>query len=145
LLSIPARLGASQVVELSTPLLAFVDLFRDYPKFAAAYPTVEEVCRVAFAVLFFVVRIVGWLPVVVAFARDALDVIGRDGVAAAASSSWKDADSATEIPVPIVCFWLTVTLFLTGLQWYWATMIGKAAYAMAIGDKSQRENEAKGA
>lgn len=63
------------VIETSTPLLAFVDLFRDFPKFAAIFPITNEIVRCVFAAAFFAVRIVLWIPASVDFWRDGLDLL----------------------------------------------------------------------
>ncbi|KAJ1445286.1 hypothetical protein M885DRAFT_550408 [Pelagophyceae sp. CCMP2097] len=120
------------VIETSTPLLALVDGFRDFPKLAEKLPATNEACRVGFAVAFFAVRIVGWVPVSVAFWRDALTL-------------FEPGAARHGIPLVVVAFWLATHLGLTVLQWHWGLKIARAAYAMASGDESQRENEAKGA
>lgn len=63
------------VIELSTPILAFVDLFRDFPKFAAVFPITNEIFRAMFALAFFAVRIILWLPASIAFWRDTAPLI----------------------------------------------------------------------
>ena len=60
------------VIELSTPLLSVVDSMRDFPKLGDAYPMANEVCRVAFGIVFLAVRVVGWIPVSIHFWRDCL-------------------------------------------------------------------------
>ena len=60
------------VIELSSPFLAVVDAARDYPKIAEKYPITNEICRVMFAIVFYIVRIFGWFPVSYCFWRDAL-------------------------------------------------------------------------
>eukprot|EP00634_Sargassococcus_sp_CCMP2135_P005925 CAMPEP_0198647246 /NCGR_PEP_ID=MMETSP1467-20131203/2567_1 /TAXON_ID=1462469 /ORGANISM="unid. sp., Strain CCMP2135" /LENGTH=293 /DNA_ID=CAMNT_0044382863 /DNA_START=24 /DNA_END=905 /DNA_ORIENTATION=- len=123
------------VIELSTPFLAFVDLFRDFPKFAEAWPATNEVVRVLFALAFFFVRIVNWIPVSVAFWREALGLLFRTG------------PHGVSAPIPdyVILVWLTTHLGLTLLQWYWGTKILKAVYAMLTGDDAARAHEAKGA
>ena len=112
------------VIELSTPLLVFVDLFRDNPKFAQAFKLTNELVRVLFAVAFFAVRIVLWIPASLSFWTDALDLLATD-----------DPASRHGLPVAVIVFWLIVHLGLTCLQWHWGIMILKAVYYMAIGDE----------
>uniref|UniRef100_A0A7S3K1K0 TLC domain-containing protein n=1 Tax=Aureoumbra lagunensis TaxID=44058 RepID=A0A7S3K1K0_9STRA len=131
------------VIELSTPLLAFVDMFRDFPKFADMFPITNEICRVLFAIAFFSVRIFLWIPASICFWKDALDVLFN--FATNASKIPFSAEQPPTVPKYVIFFWLFVHAGLSSLQWYWATKILRAIYAMAIGDKSQRENEAKGA
>ncbi|KAJ8610342.1 hypothetical protein CTAYLR_003856 [Chrysophaeum taylorii] len=119
------------VTELSTPLLAFVDLFRDFPKFALKFPNTNETVRISFAIAFFWVRIISWLPISVKFWSDAFGMLA-------------DTLPRNALPKGVLYLWLVVHTFLTILQ-HWGIKIAKAAYLMAIGDKSAREIEAKGA
>lgn len=121
------------VIETSTPLLAFVDLFRDFPKFAKAFPTANEIVRVLFAIAFFSVRIFLWIPPSIAFWGDCIEALKGP------------AEDLHAMPKFIIVFWLLVHAFLTTLQWHWGSIIAKAVYAMIIGDESARANEAKGA
>lgn len=66
------------VIELSTPILAFVDLFRDFPKFAAAFPITNEIFRAMFAIAFFAVRIILWLPASIGFWRDTVPLLSLE-------------------------------------------------------------------
>lgn len=121
------------VIEASSPFLAVVDAARDYPKVAERYPKTNEVCRILFAVIFFVVRIFGWFPVSYCFWRDALALLLNEDAAMHQMPKWVPA------------YWLATHAFLTCLQVLWGSLILKAAYAMAAGDESARANEAKGA
>lgn len=120
------------VIESSSPFLAMVDGFRDFPKLANKFAVTNELCRVGFAVVFYAVRIIAWVPVSIGFWRDAFRLLSGEV-------------PMHTMPKYIVCFWLFVHLGLTLLQWHWGIIIAKGAYYMAIGDTSARENEAKGA
>lgn len=120
------------VIESSSPLLALVDTMRDFPKLGAAFPVLNEVARVGFAITFFTVRIICWVPVSYEFWRDML-------------SHFKADAPLHGMPLSIVAFWLATHFFISMLQVHWGLIIVKAAIAMAKGDLSARENEAKGA
>lgn len=120
------------VIECSTPLLALVDAFRDFPRLAELLPVVNELSRVGFAVAFFTVRIFGWVGVSVCFWIDALKL-------------FKEGAPRHQLPLYIVLTWLVAHAGLTLLQWHWGIKIAKAAFAMALGDNSMREKEAQGA
>ena len=92
------------VIELSSPFLAVVDAARDYPKIAEKYPITNEVCRVMFAIVFYIVRIFGWFPVSYCFWRDALYLLFNSDAAMHTMPKWVPA------------FWLFTHGFLTCLQ-----------------------------
>ena len=95
------------VIELSSPFLAVVDAARDYPKIAEKYPITNEICRVMFAIVFYIVRIFGWFPVSYCFWRDALYLLFNSDAAMHQMPKWVPA------------FWLFTHGFLTCLQvWY---------------------------
>ena len=121
------------VIELSSPFLAVVDAARDYPKIAEKYPITNEICRVMFAIVFYIVRIFGWFPVSYCFWRDALYLLFNSDAAMHQMPKWVPA------------FWLFTHGFLTCLQVWWGFLILKAVYAMATGDEEARKNEAKNA
>ena len=59
-------------------------------------------------------------------------------------SALLDADVASHgVPDAVVYSVLALNVALTLLQFHWASLIGKAAHKMLIGDKSGRANEAK--
>ena len=92
------------VIELSSPFLAVVDAARDYPKIAEKYPITNEICRVMFAIVFYIVRIFGWFPVSYCFWRDALYLLFNNDAAMHTMPKWVPA------------FWLFTHGFLTCLQ-----------------------------
>ena len=92
------------VIELSSPFLAVVDAARDYPKIAEKYPITNEICRVMFAIVFYIVRIFGWFPVSYCFWRDALYLLLNSDAAMHQMPKWVPA------------FWLFTHGFLTCLQ-----------------------------
>ena len=89
------------VIELSSPFLAVVDAARDYPKIAEKYPITNEICRVMFAIVFYIVRIFGWFPVSYCFWRDALYLLFNSDAAMHTMPKWVPA------------FWLFTHGFLT--------------------------------
>ena len=89
------------VIELSSPFLAVVDAARDYPKIAEKYPVTNEICRVMFAIVFYIVRIFGWFPVSYCFWRDALYLLFNSDAAMHQMPKWVPA------------FWLFTHGFLT--------------------------------
>ena len=74
-------------------------------------------------------------------------VVGkRRRVAAPAPSSCRaSAPSRPQVPLGCIYFWAVSHLGITALQWFWGSKIVRAALAMAQGDDSQREIEAKNA
>lgn len=120
------------VIELSSPWLAIVDAMRDFPKLGERFPAINEVARVIFAVTFFAVRVVGWVPVSIGFWRDALSLLQEDA-------------AMHTMPKWVPVFWLTTHAGLTCLQAWWASLILRAVYAMLTGDEEYRKNEAKNA
>jgi hypothetical protein len=125
----PYFLGA---IELSSPFLAVVEAMRDFPKLAETFPVTNEVSRVAFAVLFYAVRVVFWVAPSRAFWSDALGLLAAGGPMHAT-------------PKAVVYFWLFTHAGLTCLQVWWAFLIAKAAVALVTGDTAARANEAKSA
>lgn len=105
---------------------------RDFPKLEKAYPMTNEVCRVAFAIVFFAVRVIGWYPVSVMFWKDCLPLL-------------EPGAHLHTMPTWVPRFWLAVHAGLSGLQLWWASLILKAFYAMLVGDTEARKNEAKSA
>lgn len=120
------------VIESSSPFLAAVDAFRDFPKLAERWPNTNEACRITFAVVFYVVRIVGWVPVSKMFWLDALSLL-EEGAALHTMPRWVPA------------FWLLTHAGLSCLQAWWGFLILKALWALVTGDESARANEAKSA
>ncbi|KAH8071174.1 glycosyltransferase [Aureococcus anophagefferens] len=120
------------VIESSSPFLAAVDAFRDFPKLAERWPNTNEACRITFAVVFYIVRIVGWVPVSKMFWLDALSLL-EEGAALHTMPRWVPA------------FWLLTHAGLSCLQAWWGFLILKALWALVTGDESARANEAKSA
>lgn len=118
------------VIETSSPFLALVDAFRDFPALAEAYPQTNEAIRYAFIVAFFLVRVVFWVPCSAAFWRDATALLDP-------------ATPSHGVPDAVVYSVLLLNLGLTLLQFHWASLIGKAAKKMLLGDTSDRAGEAK--
>merc|ERR1712157_148289 len=107
---------------------AVVDAMRDFPKLASDFPMTNEVCRVVFAVVFYCVRVIGWVPVSINFWRDCLSLL--------------EADAAMHtMPKFVPVFWLATHAGLTCLQAWWGFLILKAVYAMITGDEEARKNE----
>mmetsp|Transcript_10623 Transcript_10623/g.32672 ORF Transcript_10623/g.32672 Transcript_10623/m.32672 type:complete len:269 (-) Transcript_10623:52-858(-) len=120
------------VIELSSPWLAVVDAMRDFPAIADRFPALNEVARVVFALMFYAVRVFGWVPVSIEFWRDALSLLQEDA-------------AMHTMPKWVPVFWLTTHAGLTCLQAWWGFLILRAVYAMVTGDEEHRKNEAKSA
>jgi hypothetical protein len=120
------------VIESSSPFLAAVDAFRDFPKLAERWPNTNEACRITFAVVFYIVRVAGWVPVSKMFWLDALSLL-EEGAALHTMPRWVPA------------FWLLTHAGLSCLQAWWGFLILKALWALVTGDESARANEAKSA
>ena len=145
------------VIELSSPFLAVVDAARDYPKIADQYPITNEICRVMFAIVFYIVRIFGWFPVSYCFWRDALYLLFNSDAAMHTMPKWVPAfwlfthGFLTCLQVCLLCLITFVASMAWGVrhsistQVWWGYLILKAVYAMATGDEEARKNEAKNA
>ena len=120
------------VIESSSPFLAAVDAFRDFPKLGDQWPTVNEVNRVCFAVTFYIVRVFGWVSVSKSFWRDALSLLEDDA-------------PMHTMPKWVPAFWLFTHAGLSCLQAWWGFLILKALWALVTGDEAARANEAKSA
>jgi len=96
------------IASTSNLCLAFVDFFRHGPKvFAETFPTVNFVARVAFAVLFLIIRAATWPLVSLVFWHDTITMLmhpPEDG------GTWR----------AYLFFLLVANTFLGGLQVAWA-------------------------
>ena len=125
-------LSNSNVSRLLFFSLSLLCLSIDHSTFSLPLSLSLSPYQVGFAVVFYAVRVIAWVPVSIGFWRDAFRLLSGEV-------------PMHTMPKYIVCFWLFVHLGLTLLQWHWGIIIAKGAYYMAIGDTSARENEAKGA
>jgi len=110
------------VTEISSVPLALVDLFRMFKPLAKAAPTLNEACRMTFAVLFLAFRCIYWPVVTVDF--------------------WRHAIHA---PFYLMVWWYIANIILTGLQYYWGMLIIKGILRKIRGGREQpvAETEAR--
>lgn len=100
------------ISELSSIPLAFVDMFRSNRQLANAYPEANGRIRIAFAVMFFVIRIFYWPYVMFIFCTSLFSRL--DEVAFFAWFSFAGT-----------------AILLTLLQWFWGILIIRGAVRMA--------------
>lgn len=110
-------------IELSSLPLAFVDLFKYYPKLRTEWPAANEMARTLFAPCFLVLRTFMWPFVSFRF--------------------WQDSLAAQADPncgvVNIIYLYQACNIPMTLLQWYWSTLIFKALYLKIIGDPKAKD------
>jgi hypothetical protein len=104
------------VTEISSVPLAIVDVFRTSKLLAKSYAGFNELVRTLFAVTFLAFRGVYWPFVVIDFFRE----------------TW-----ASEASAGLLATWYIACIGLTGLQYYWASLIIKGAMKMAQGKKDE--------
>ena len=112
------------VTELSSLPLAFLDLFKQFPTLRAAFPVANENVRIVFAVLFLFCRGFYWPFVSISFWRSALDAL---------------AAGDPTVSAGVVYVFLVCNIMMTGLQWYWTSIILKALYFKLTGDPRHKE------
>ena len=97
------------LAELANLPLAFVDVFKFFPKVSHSYARTTAASRVLFAGLFLAIRIVYWSMVSARFWRDCFSLLQAGGLST--------VDLAT------VLAFLFSNLCLTGLQYLWGMQI----------------------
>lgn len=94
------------VSEVSSPPLALMELFRMNEKFSAAFPVIDQVNKVIFAITFLSIRCVYW-PVVI---FDTLKSV-----------------ISTRVPKLLRAVVFASSALFTGLQFYWGSIIVREA------------------
>lgn len=111
------------VSEISSMPLAFMDLFKYSPELTKKFPKTSESVRVAFALLFLLVRCIYWPFVTMDF-----------WIATINSSA----------PMWIRCVWWFFNIGLTALQYYWGSLIVKGIIKKLKGSKHDVESDQAG-
>jgi len=106
------------MVEISSVPLSVMDMFKFFPALAARHPVLAENTKVLFAVSFLPTRVL-YFPYM-------------------SAGFWADAFidlSAGIVPVWVVMTFLVSNLILTGLQFYWGSLVIKGIIRKATGQK----------
>jgi len=111
--------------ELSSCALAFVDLFKQYPGLPAKYPQFHELVRTVFAVLFLLVRVAYWPYVSAVFWMDSYEGFSLPEI----------VGSKGPVPVPAALAFNVCNVFLTGMQFFWGSLVIKAVLKKSRGQK----------
>ena len=162
------------VAELSSLPLAFVDLFKYFPKVRvrdsstqaarffihvrpshtslslalllathtkqvkAHFPITNEAVRNVFAVSFLWVRGFYWPYCSIAFWRTQLAIFAAQAAAAASATARKPAPPPL-LQTPTIYTFLACNVLMTGLQWYWASIILTAIWRLVTGDPRHKD------
>lgn len=119
----PAFMG---MAEISSLPLAIVDLFKQFPELRKHFPMTNELARNLFAVSFLVLRGAYWPLCSYRFCM----------ITAAVLSS----GAPIAFPMWAVYIFVGGNVLMTFLQWYWASIILKAIYFLAIGDERHKDS-----
>lgn len=93
--------------EMTNIPLTLVDIFKYFPDLKEKYPTLNEICRISFAVSFIIIRLIIWPYISYGFWVGSIDLL-QSGKAHS----------------PFVVFvFLGANIFLTGLQFLWGSKI----------------------
>jgi hypothetical protein len=93
--------------EITNIPLTMVDIFKYFPDLKEKFPTLNELCRVSFALSFIVLRLIVWPYVSYTFWVGSINLL-QSGEA---HSSF------------VVFVFLAANIFLTGLQFFWGSKI----------------------
>lgn len=105
------------IAEWSSAVLSIVDAAKYLPEFKQNFPALCRLSRLAFAVLFFILRTMFWPYLSYHAWSDCLPyLMGNSG----------PHDQATTRELCMMTFLLFANTGLTLLQWYWATLIIKS-------------------
>ena len=102
------------VAETSSAPLGVVDFFKNFRSYADKYPTLNTALRLAFVLSFFIIRVFVWPIISFQFWLQCFELLS----AGKAHSNF------------VVYFFLFANIFLTGLQFFWATLIFKQVKRM---------------
>ena len=111
------------MVELSSVPLSLMDLFKYCPHLAAKFPTVAEKTKELFAGSFLLTRVVYFPYMSSGFWSDALEVLSSGG--------------KRQIPVGVPLAFLASNVILTGLQFYWGSLVIKGIIRKLKGAKEE--------
>ena len=112
------------MAEFSSIPLAFIDFFKQFPQYRERFPTVNELSRNIFAVLFLTIRGCYWPYSSFWFWKQSLQVL---------------ASGVTYTPLGVIYTFLVCNVMMTMLQWYWASLILTALYYLIIGDERHKQ------
>lgn len=107
------------VTEVSSVPLAVVDFFRMHKSLAEKYSTVNEMVRVAFAVLFLLIRCIYWPFVCVDFWINSLN---------------------SGAPELLLVIWYIANIGMTCLQYYWGALVVKGIIRKLKGHTACEDN-----
>lgn len=117
----PCFMGLS---EISSIPLAFLDFFKQFPEVRARMPKTNDLVRNAFAALFLPIRGVYWPYSSYRFWNTSLAAL---------------SDNVSHPPLTVMYTFLVCNVFMTMLQWYWASLIFKAIFQKLTGDVRHKE------
>jgi hypothetical protein len=93
--------------EMTNIPLTLVDIFKYFPDLKEKFSTINEICRISFALSFIVLRLIVWPYVSYGFWVGSLNLL-----------------QSGEAHSPLVVFvFLAANIFLTGLQFFWGSKI----------------------
>jgi len=104
---------------VSSVPLAVVDFFRMHKSLAEKYSTINEMARVAFAVLFLLIRCIYWPFVCVDFWRNSLK---------------------SDAPGLLLVIWYVANIGMTLLQYFWGALVVKGIIRKAKGQTACEDN-----
>lgn len=128
------------IIELSSIPLQIVDLFhpRKQPEWHRYHLNVQwlqqlnEVCRIAFAVLYIALRMI-WFPLIMA------TMVWPDTLL-----KWNHPDNLNALYKTPMTVMMLFTVFFTGLQLYWGSLILKQIAKLVKGGDKDKKGEAGG-
>jgi hypothetical protein len=114
------------IAEASSIPLTLLDSFKYVPVLAKNYPSLNTACKAIFAASFFIIRIFIWPFVSYGLFNNCVDVL----LNGKAHSTF------------VVCFFLFANIFLTGLQFYWASLMIRKVFSSDKNKKAKGEKKA---
>lgn len=105
------------IVEFSSIILAFVDLFRNNKELAAAFPSISTSIRSVFALLFILIRGFYWPYILFFFIRDLI---------------------SADVKLLALSLYGFTAVALTALQYFWLFLIAKGAQKQFFGGKGTK-------
>jgi len=114
------------LTEISSVPLAVMDMFKFYPALKASFPATNEHTRSLFAAIFIVMRLVYWPYVCSEFWMDSIAELSA---------------THTKQPTWVVMTFLVANIILSGLQFFWVSLIFKGIAKKLMGETSDVKGE----
>ena len=121
-----------------TPLSLALLLVKHTKQVKAHFPITNEAVRNVFAVSFLWVRGFYWPYCSIAFWRTQLAIFAAQAAAAASATARKPAPPPL-LQTPTIYTFLACNVLMTGLQWYWASIILTAIWRLVTGDPRHKD------